>query len=213
VANAAAGGPKRKLFLGLRRGLRELEFTVGDECVGGCVATLVVAVPRSAPEAFALPQVATSALFDPRAPFSKSFTASLRVSEQRSLVVALAVAAEGADAVPAAAGEAVVVAPGAAASLSVTVTGPGGAAVPDAEVTFVAVDQAVLALVPYALRNVTQELVLQVASSMQASLGDESRVAAGAVEAVFQALARRHAADPWLPVETGVSGRARQARP
>jgi hypothetical protein len=80
--------------------------TVGDECVGGCVATLVVAVPRSAPEAFALPQVATSVLSDPRAPFSKSSTASLRVSEQRSLDVALAVAAEGADAVPAAAGEA-----------------------------------------------------------------------------------------------------------
>ncbi|KAF8068259.1 hypothetical protein HT031_001946 [Scenedesmus sp. PABB004] len=146
---------------------------LGEECLGGCTATLVLALPRPGgdaatavaakaavkPLSLGLP---ASKLFDPLSPSTASASVQLDVHEDNRLNVTVRVVprgstgtggglfravAEGPDgrAVP-------VMRPGTDADIEVTVTEVGsGKPAADAEVTLVVVDEAILALMPYPL--------------------------------------------------------------
>jgi len=171
-------------------------ISVGYECRGGCTVMALMSVPRLVGSS--TPAVPTSKLFDPLAPHSHSYSTQLNVRENRSLNVSAAVASpnQTAAGVPS-------LAPGAQAPINVSVSFEGKP-VPNAEVTIVAVDKAILDLVPYSLRDVAASVVLRLAADLSANDDTGMRVAPAAIPQVFAAALRRLLADPWVIPVTNV---------
>ncbi len=65
-------------------------------------------------------------------------------------------------------------------------------------------DKALLDLLPYELKDLTAALALPLGTSPGVTDLDATLVAAGALEAVYAAIQRRLAADPWLPADSTV---------
>lgn len=96
-----------------------------------------------------------------------------------------------------------VVAPGAQSEIAVRVTaGPGGAPLPGAQVTLFVTDRAILDLRPLPLTNVSREAAVDLSASIGATTLDARRATRGALNATFEALVRRLALDPFLPLYT-----------
>lgn len=122
---------------------------LGEECRGGCRAYVIMSTARPAGGASAasIPDVPTSALFDPLSPFTASAEIGLTVLDAKPLGVAVTVTApaKSSDGTP-------VVLPKDSAPVTARVTATAGSALANAEVTFIAVDAAVLDVLPYPLQ-------------------------------------------------------------
>jgi len=203
-------------------GLATLDFgPLGPECAAGCSVALVVSVPRAAAgegekaAAVAPRGVRVSALFDPAAPHVHSAQLALRVDPARRLSVALSSPSASA---PAPAPEARAAAGGAPAPLAVAQPGDvvplaaavtrggagGGGGPAAAEVIFIAVDRALLDLLPHPPPDVAGAMAPRLDAYFGFAGTEGLRVSPAAVDAVFAALLRRLRADPWAPVDASV---------
>ncbi|GBF96123.1 hypothetical protein Rsub_08871 [Raphidocelis subcapitata] len=197
---------------GLRPGANRVELgPLGDECRGGCRAALVLVAGRPrgdaavAAAAAALPRVARSKLFDPLGPHTLSHQIELRVLPPSALNVTVSVAAPGG--LRARDGSnASIVPPLSGAAVQVDVVDGGtGEPMADAEVTVVMVDRAMLDLIPYELKDLAAGLVAPLDLYLSIKDINQNRASRAAINATFAALARRLAADPWLPLDTTVT--------
>ncbi|GBF96122.1 hypothetical protein Rsub_08870 [Raphidocelis subcapitata] len=197
---------------GLRPGANRVELgPLGDECRGGCRAALVLAAGRprgdaaAAAAAAALPRVARSKLFDPLGPHTLSHQIELRVLPPSALNVSVSVAAPGG--LRARDGSnASIVPPLSGAAVQVDVVDGGtGEPMADAEVTVVMVDRAMLDLMPYELKDLSAGVIPPLDLYLSIKDINQNRASRAAINATFAALARRLAADPWLPLDTTVT--------
>lgn len=231
---APATSVSRRFIASVPRGANAVRIPLTREsgCAPrGCRVAVILSVGRpgslTGAEADAggwatLPPVARSLLFDPRAPHTASATAWIGVEPSSSskdgdgggpLSVELSVEK------PAAGGKARGAAPAIEplsndTAIVVRVSSSSSSSstpVANAQVTVLAVDEAVLDLLPYPLQDVSRNMAAVEQAAQLALLEvrgvDEQRATREAVRAVFDALRRRltgNGGDPWLPLETRV---------
>uniref|UniRef100_A0A383WAS0 EGF-like domain-containing protein n=1 Tax=Tetradesmus obliquus TaxID=3088 RepID=A0A383WAS0_TETOB len=220
---------KQKALSNIPKGPNSISITVGEECLGGCKAHLVLSLPR--PSAAETAQIGPSMtpmqlklpkskLFNPLAPATASAVVDLTVYEDNRLNVTVKV-------VPAAAAAAAAGLP--KGLFKTSAVGIGGQEVPvmksdaeadievkvtdaltgkpavDAEVTVVVVDESILALLPYPLPDVPAGLVAYPYVSSYIKEINECRTSRSNINITFATLQRRLALDPWLPLVTTVT--------
>eukprot|EP00775_Hariotina_reticulata_P009083 gene9083-9253_t len=148
-----------------------------------------------------LPDIPISKLFDPYAP--RTITAQLSLEGETAVPLVVDVAVSGQ--AKAENGTAVIAPQSGKGTIQVVVRDSEGRPVPNAEVTLVVVDKAVLDLKPYDLQNVTTAVAPDLAEPIAVADLNPLRVSQSAINATFTALERRLLQiDPWLPADTTV---------
>ncbi|KAL6763015.1 hypothetical protein V8C86DRAFT_462822 [Haematococcus lacustris] len=185
-------------------GLVTLALPLGPECLGGCSVSLLLAVPRVTANASAAvtARLPTSRLFDPTAPHMLRLSVDLTVQENRDLEVKLTIGQAGNSSTT---GQAqTIVAPGAQTNISVAVSRQGQS-VADAEVTLVAVDKAVLDLLPLPLAGLVPDLIVKLLPYLsEVNMGD-AMVSPSALDEVLNSVRRRLALDPWISPDLAIT--------
>uniref|UniRef100_A0A7S3VJT0 Alpha-2-macroglobulin domain-containing protein n=1 Tax=Dunaliella tertiolecta TaxID=3047 RepID=A0A7S3VJT0_DUNTE len=210
---------KTRLISKVEPGHSQISIPAGAECMGGCTVMVLLASPQasdSCPECCRnlknVPEI--SRLFDCRSPILHSMQTRLEVVQERSISVTLSIGkgTDSEDARWARRADAAVAAPGEDVSLCAEVQ-MGNEAIQDAEVTFIAVDKAVLDLLPLPLQNLASAFQLDLAPRLSHATSEISRVHPGAVETVFRTLVHRLGLIPWLPLDTTVTPSSRGLSP
>ncbi|GFH15937.1 predicted protein, partial [Haematococcus lacustris] len=141
-------------------------------------------------------------LFDPTAPHMLRLSVDLTVQENRDLEVKLTIGQAGNSSTT---GQAqTIVAPGAQTNISVAVSRQGQS-VADAEVTLVAVDKAVLDLLPLPLAGLVPDLIVKLLPYLsEVNMGD-AMVSPSALDEVLKSVRRRLALDPWISPDLAIT--------
>jgi hypothetical protein len=205
------GDVQKQRYLGpVSPGFQRVTQRIGDECLGGCVVTLVLSVARRWKNAGPLPGAAPvpsdalvprSKLFDPLGPITEDSTVTLRVLEDNMLTVNVTAKGVGVTAT----GDPVLrpLGPG---QLEVLVKdGVTGAPVPSAEVTLMVTDRAILDLYPYPLVDLASVMEPVTEANANKWDMDSSRTSLRNLNTTFNMLQARLQADPWLPIVTSIS--------
>lgn len=188
-------------------GLMTTSITVSEPCRGGCQALLLLSVPTSY-GAGQPPVVPHSVLFDPLgAHTSVSEPLLLNISAEEPLVVNMEATtgqkAQVQNATDGNSRDVAVVAPGGQVNVSFTVEGKGSAG---AEITLIAVDRAILDLVPYQLQDLPNLMRVSALLNYVATTMSDDQVKVEAIIAALQTKLRRLRIDPWLDVGNDLGG-------
>ncbi|KAI8474284.1 MAG: hypothetical protein J3K34DRAFT_456831 [Monoraphidium minutum] len=179
---------------------------LGGECRGGCKAVVVISVGRNLGKSDLgrLPKVPTSKLFDPLAPYTLSDSISLTVLADNRLDVTVAV--EGDGGLRTRAGGKAVAAPLGGAAITVDVKdATTGKPTAGAQVTLVVVDQAVLDLMPYNVKDLAGLMSPDDDTYLRVNDVNANRASRRDINTTFSVLRRRLAIDPWLPLDTTIT--------
>lgn len=174
--------------------------------VGTFSVKLTLAVPAGTP----VPPVPTSHLFDPLAPHTQTGSLTFNIAQDNTLDVRVTVASDADAAGPGGANSspdegAPSAEPGANVTLQLQVNQANGTAAAGAEVTLIAVDQAMLDLMPYPLQDVADAMWPQLPAELSVQGMNELRASQVAIDAVFDTILRRLKIDPWVPADTQAS--------
>ncbi|GMH35163.1 hypothetical protein BSKO_03031 [Bryopsis sp. KO-2023] len=178
----------------------EVEIELGKNCVAGCSVKFAVSIPRQTSGAILESKIPVSKVFDLAMPHSTSYDADITVEQDTSFDVDLSFPDLAADE-----NNDFVLPPGETTKIEVQIQegGPG-----EADVTVVAVDKAILDLIPHALQDVASDFVLDFTGSFAMEESAEYLVAPSAIKSLIQDFARRKKLDPWFyPVLEARHGR------
>ncbi|KAI8474281.1 MAG: hypothetical protein J3K34DRAFT_375003 [Monoraphidium minutum] len=202
-----AGGHRTKALPRLAPGPNGVSLgPLGGECRGGCKAVVVISVGRNLGKSDLgkLPKVPTSKLFDPLAPYTLSDSISLTVLGDNRLDVTVAV--EGDGGLRTRVGDTAVAAPLGGAAITVDVKdATTGKPAAGAQVTLVVVDQAVLDLMPYDVKDLPGLMSPDDDTYLRVTDVNAYRASRRDINTTFGVLRRRLAIDPWLPLDTTIT--------
>ncbi|GMH46152.1 hypothetical protein BSKO_14120 [Bryopsis sp. KO-2023] len=171
----------------------EFSIELGAICEFNCGVSIGVSIPRQTEGvAFTQSDVPISKLFDLAAPHFVRLTETILVEQDFSMDVRIPFPTASPDE-----GDPpeLVVPPGESTTLKVEVDGDEGG---DVEVTVIAVDKAVLELVPLALRDLAMEFVLAYQGEFGLRDSSTSLVAPKAIQAVIDNFLAKAKLDPWF---------------
>ncbi|CAD7702674.1 unnamed protein product [Ostreobium quekettii] len=192
---STAGERRQRIQRLDNKALVPLTFEVDDDCSGNCGLSVVVAVPRQGNFNVIVP---VSKLFDATAPHTVEFSESVTVEQDRNISVAIAFpgAQDGGE---------IVVAPRSKTNITLELSDCRGLEeLQDcpplstvSEVTIIAVDQAVLDVVPMPLKSLSSEFLLDLAASFNHESTSKFLIAPGAVTELLEGFTRHQELDPW----------------
>eukprot|EP00210_Caulerpa_lentillifera_P001100 g1061.t1 len=173
----------------LNYGRQTVGIKIPKFCRLGCGLSVVLAIPRQTKGPAANVSVPVSLLFDAAMPHTVTYRDQIDIIPDRpeAIDVNISLPDAGVD------DDSAVVAPGENTTIKVQLDREGRT-----EVTLIAVDRAVLDLVPYPLQTVTLDIVMVLATSFHVRTINRNLVAPGAIQALIDNFYARKQVDPWF---------------
>eukprot|EP00210_Caulerpa_lentillifera_P001110 g1071.t1 len=175
----------------LKTGRSTFEFKVDQSCSNNCALSIVASIPRQAKSIANDLEIPVNSLFDAAMPHTEHYTTVIETVKDSTLDVKISVPDVKRDnGMP-------LIEPGLNASVRVDFDRKS-----QTEITVIAVDKAVLDLLPYPLKDVSKDFVADLASYFQYKSSSEYLVAPDAINAVEKANEARKSLDPWFKMLT-----------
>eukprot|EP00210_Caulerpa_lentillifera_P001088 g1049.t1 len=173
----------------LDQGRQTVGITVPEFCEFDCGLSLVLAIPRQTKGLAANITVPVSLLFDAAMPHTVTYRDRIDVIASRQINIDVNISLPDARVDD----DSAVIAPGENTTIEVQLDREGRT-----EVTLIAVDRAVLDLVPYSLQNTTLDFLIDLATSFDFTTIDDYLVAPGAIQVLIDNFFARRQVDPWF---------------
>lgn len=175
----------------LKTGRSTYNFKVDESCSNNCAFSMVASIPRQSKSIANDLEIPVNSLFDAAMPHTEYYSTVIETVRDSTLDVKVSVPDVDKDnGMP-------LIEPGLNASVRVDFDRKG-----PTEITVIAVDRAVLDLLPYPLKDVSKDFVADLASYFQYKSSSEYLVAPGAINAVTEANEARKSLDPWFKMLT-----------
>eukprot|EP00210_Caulerpa_lentillifera_P009050 g8637.t1 len=171
----------------IETGRRSFSLKIDESCINNCALSFIASIPRQSKSIANELEIPVNSLFDAAMPHTEFYSTVIETVRDTTLDITISVPEVPKDnGMP-------LIEPGLNASVRVDFDRKG-----PTEITVIAVDKAVLDLLPYPLKDVSRDLVADLASYFQYKSSSEYLVAPGAINAITTANEARKNLDPWF---------------